>query len=113
MDIHSASDVGNGILYAQHRITGLFKDYCGILNEETVRMNFTLAYEVLDEVIVRCECVCVRMCLPGLPTAHVGLRIPSRYLHRAAQVVHLQRASGSGETFGSQQNSMLCNVTLS
>ena len=40
------------------RITGLFKDYCGILNEETVRMNFTLAYEVLDEVIVRCECVC-------------------------------------------------------
>ena len=35
-----------------HRLAGLFKDYCGVLNEEALRMNFTLAYEILDEVIV-------------------------------------------------------------
>eukprot|EP00461_Guttulinopsis_vulgaris_P001751 UN01751 len=33
------------------RITKLFKDYCGVLTEESVRANFTLVYEVLDEVI--------------------------------------------------------------
>jgi AP-4 complex subunit mu-1 len=32
------------------RVTKLFKDYCGILTEEAVRANFTLVYEVLDEV---------------------------------------------------------------
>lgn len=34
------------------RVAGLFKDYCGVLNEESIRMNFTLVYEILDEVIV-------------------------------------------------------------
>jgi AP-4 complex subunit mu-1 len=33
------------------RLAGLFKDYCGVLNEETLRMNFTLAYEIIDEAI--------------------------------------------------------------
>lgn len=32
------------------RVTKLFKDYCGVLTEEAVRANFTLVYEVLDEV---------------------------------------------------------------
>jgi AP-4 complex subunit mu-1 len=32
------------------RITKLFKDYCGILTEESVRSNFTLIYELLDEI---------------------------------------------------------------
>lgn len=33
------------------RITKLFKDYCGVLTEESVRSNFTLIYELLDEII--------------------------------------------------------------
>jgi len=33
------------------RITKLMKDYCGLLTEEAVRANFTLVYELLDEVI--------------------------------------------------------------
>merc|ERR1719210_2513750 len=33
------------------RLTRVFKDYCGIINEESIRKNFTLVYELLDEVI--------------------------------------------------------------
>ena len=33
------------------RISKLFKDYLGQFTEETVRMNFTLIYELLDEVV--------------------------------------------------------------
>ena len=29
----------------------MFKDYCGVLTEEAIRKNFTLIYELLDEVI--------------------------------------------------------------
>ena len=35
-----------------HRIAGLCKDYCGILTEEAIRLNFALIYELLDEVLV-------------------------------------------------------------
>jgi AP-4 complex subunit mu-1 len=31
------------------RLTKLFKDYCGILSEESIRTNFILVYELLDE----------------------------------------------------------------
>ncbi|KAL6077326.1 MHD domain-containing protein [Balamuthia mandrillaris] len=33
------------------RIGGVFKDYCGVLNEEAVRKNFVLLYELLDEML--------------------------------------------------------------
>eukprot|EP00051_Salpingoeca_urceolata_P009630 m.116976 g.116976 ORF g.116976 m.116976 type:complete len:187 (-) comp16390_c0_seq11:2613-3173(-) len=33
------------------RIAALCKDYCGTLSEETIRRNFVLVYELLDEVI--------------------------------------------------------------
>ena len=33
-------------------IAGLCKDYCGVLNEESIRLNFVLVYELLDEVLV-------------------------------------------------------------
>jgi AP-4 complex subunit mu-1 len=33
------------------RICLLFKDYTGVLSEESIRKNFVLIYEVLDEVI--------------------------------------------------------------
>lgn len=34
------------------RLTKLFKDYCGVLSEETIRTNFVLIYELLDEIMV-------------------------------------------------------------
>jgi AP-4 complex subunit mu-1 len=34
------------------RTVQLFKDYCGILNEEAIRKNFALLYELLDEIFV-------------------------------------------------------------
>ena len=34
------------------RIAGVCKDYCGLLNEESIRLNFVLIYELLDEVLV-------------------------------------------------------------
>lgn len=33
------------------RIAKVFKDYCGVLNEESLRKNFVLVYELLDEVL--------------------------------------------------------------
>jgi len=32
-------------------IANLCKDYCGVLTEESIRLNFVLVYELLDEVI--------------------------------------------------------------
>ncbi len=34
-----------------NRLTRVFKDYCGILSEESVRKNFVLIYELMDETI--------------------------------------------------------------
>lgn len=34
------------------RLARIFKDYCGILSEESLRMNFSLVYELMDEVLV-------------------------------------------------------------
>jgi len=33
------------------RIAKVFKDYCGVLTEESIRKNFVLLYELLDEMI--------------------------------------------------------------
>jgi len=33
------------------RITNLIRDFCGVLSEESVRQNFVLIYEILDEII--------------------------------------------------------------
>lgn len=33
------------------RLTKLFKDYCGILSEESIRTNFILIYELIDEIM--------------------------------------------------------------
>eukprot|EP01147_Barroeca_monosierra_P009438 gene9438-1680_t len=33
------------------RVAGLIKDYCGVLSEESMRVNFVLVYELLDEII--------------------------------------------------------------
>ena len=34
-----------------HRISRIFKDYCGTLSEDSVRKNFILIYELLDEAL--------------------------------------------------------------
>ena len=44
----------------------VFRDYCGVLSEESIRKNFILVYELLDEIIVR---TCHRACFCGC-TAH-------------------------------------------
>eukprot|EP00039_Didymoeca_costata_P001126 m.49951 g.49951 ORF g.49951 m.49951 type:complete len:448 (+) comp10641_c0_seq1:128-1471(+) len=33
------------------RLSNLCKDYCGVLTEESIRLNFVLIYEILDEAI--------------------------------------------------------------
>jgi len=40
------------ILELLQRIARVIKDYLGILSEESLRKNFVLVYELLDEVIV-------------------------------------------------------------
>ena len=61
------------------RIAGLCKDYCGVLNEEAIRLNFVLVYELLDEVLVS-QHVCFFKDLltsnplpPLTPTSHTHL----------------------------------------
>jgi AP-4 complex subunit mu-1 len=39
------------VLELLSRIAAVLKDYWGVLNEETLRKNFILAYELLDEMI--------------------------------------------------------------
>jgi len=34
-----------------NKMAKVFKDYCGVLNEESIRKNFILIYEILDEMI--------------------------------------------------------------
>ena len=34
-----------------YRMLKIFRDYCGIINEESIRKNFVLIYEIIDEVI--------------------------------------------------------------
>ena len=29
----------------------VFRDYCGVINEESIRKNFVLVYEIIDEII--------------------------------------------------------------
>ena len=29
----------------------VFRDYCGVISEESIRNNFVLIYEIIDEVI--------------------------------------------------------------
>ncbi len=39
------------VLELLSRVANIIKDYCGVLNEESVRQNFVLLYELLDEII--------------------------------------------------------------
>lgn len=34
-----------------YRMMKVFRDYCGIINEESIRKNFVLIYEIIDEII--------------------------------------------------------------
>ena len=41
----------SGTLELLSRMAKVFKDYCGVLSEESIRKNFILVYELLDEMI--------------------------------------------------------------
>lgn len=41
------------VLELLQRIARVTKDYLGVLNEDSLRKNFVLVYELLDEMIVR------------------------------------------------------------
>ena len=34
-----------------YRMMKVFRDYCGVLSEESIRKNFVLIYEIIDEAI--------------------------------------------------------------
>lgn len=40
------------VLELLQRIARVIKDYVGVLNEDSIRKNFVLVYELLDEAIV-------------------------------------------------------------
>ena len=39
------------IIECLEKVTKIIKDFCGILNEESLRKNFVLIYEIVDEVM--------------------------------------------------------------
>lgn len=39
------------MLEVLQRVQKIIKDFCGILSEESIRKNFVLIYELLDETI--------------------------------------------------------------
>jgi AP-4 complex subunit mu-1 len=41
----------SSIVELLNRMAKVFKDYCGVLTEESIRQNFTLIYELLDEML--------------------------------------------------------------
>ena len=41
----------NFLIELLHRLAKCFKDYCGVLTEESLRKNFILVYELLDETM--------------------------------------------------------------
>ena len=74
------------------RLSRVFKDYCGVLTEESVRRNFLLLYELLDEVLDRgCpQSMCVARCgacvraSPALARdARAHMRVPLVRTHAA------------------------------
>jgi AP-4 complex subunit mu-1 len=41
------------VLELLNRLTRLIKDYIGTISEENIRLNFSIVYELMDEVLVR------------------------------------------------------------
>lgn len=39
------------VMEIMYRMIKVFRDYCGIVNEESIRKNFVLIYEIIDEII--------------------------------------------------------------
>ncbi|CAG9461511.1 unnamed protein product [Pedinophyceae sp. YPF-701] len=39
------------VLELLHRLAVLLKDFCGVLSEEALRLNFSLCYEIVDEAV--------------------------------------------------------------
>jgi len=52
------------VLELLQRIARVIKDYLGILNEDSLRKNFVLVYELLDEVIVSFPPSCIWFIMP-------------------------------------------------
>lgn len=54
------------VLAFLHRVLDVFKHYFSELEEESLRDNFVIAYELLDEVGVsslrHCICICLLAC---------------------------------------------------
>jgi len=40
------------VLELLHRVARVIKDYCGVMNEDALRKNSILTYELLDEMLV-------------------------------------------------------------
>jgi AP-4 complex subunit mu-1 len=75
------------------RLTRVFKDYCGVLTEESVRRNFLLLYELLDEVLDR-----------GCPQS-MSTELLKAYVYNEPAAVQGVPASGN-QVLGKQLNQL-------
>ncbi len=82
------------------RLYQLLKDFCGVVNETSLKANIILVYEVLEEVLVRLEFVAdtdvfemcghlqFLLCTLQLNFFATGRRAGATVQHGAAQAVH-------------------------
>ncbi len=53
------------------KIVQTFKDYCGVTTEESIRKNFALIYEILDEILVLLSAISLMVKGEWISTVHI------------------------------------------
>lgn len=85
------------VLELLRRIARVIKDYLGVLSEESLRKNFVLVYELLDQVIVsvmlQCPTFYDSALVPGWLTCYLyvlGFRFCANNFDRGFEIICIQ-----------------------
>jgi AP-4 complex subunit mu-1 len=94
------------ILELLNRIVVIIKDFCGVINEETIRKNFVLVYEILDEILDFGH--------PQLTnTSHIKPLIASEVVEGKNSLLDMKKLSNLSIFSSNTVNSSASNVSVS
>lgn len=94
------------ILELLNRIVVIIKDFCGLINEETIRKNFVLVYEILDEILDFGH--------PQLTnTSHIKPLIASEVVEGKNSLLDMKKLSNLSIFSSNTVNSSASNVSVS
>lgn len=94
------------------KMSNVFKDFCGVLNEESIRKNFVLMYELLDEMVdygnpqtTNTEHLksCIHNEAVVVEASKLGLSLP-QWNRKTVPSSAVQRPVGSTQNAGSRSN---------